>query len=633
MAFDDYDLGAAFSRIEEELIDSMMRNLGRHLKEEKDEGFDWSQWQAEQLKALDEYRRRNREKFGPQFKTINKRIREAIRHANKNGQKDEEKRILEALAKDKKMQRRYAERRASIEASGDAFFRVNDRKLNALVKATHSDMQKAEHAVLRRSNDQYRKIIFDAQVYANTGAGTVEKAIDMATKDFLSKGIDCIVYSNGARHSISDYADMCIRTAERRAYLMGEGEKRKEWGIPTVIVGKRGTMQGGNHGTACPKCIPWLGKVLIDDVWSGGEAWINGEDRQRSKGSKKQPMGTSPLTGAKYPLMSTAIAEGLYHPRCKDGHTTYFEGLSTPPDGETTKKDIQEAVEAEKEENREHYAQRQAEKYGRLAEYSLDPENRQVYEARAEEWDKRCSQLKYLATADGTAQEYDDNNHIDLDNFRKKYDKILFEDELVGWNLDELRKRMERADYYEDVDEALRIEDIIRRVRDNKLKPFKSDVLEDFLSGMNDMLERFPQIYDEGFLKSIRYDTLDKKALAFVHPGKPYVFIHKRLASKRNRVAAREAGYHEVVHLLENYLGIGEDDKEAEKIVNEAFKRLKIRRNGNDAMDLRISIAGYEERMNPHEIIAYSFSKNYVGKGNDFSREIEKIVLERVESR
>lgn len=103
-----------------------------------------------------------------------------------------------------------------------------------------------------------------APVYANTGAGTIEKAVDMATKDFLMRGIDCIEYKNGARHSIEDYADMCIKTAERRAYLAGEGKTRKEWGESLVIVNKRGD-------DPCPHCAKWVGKILIDDVYSGGE--------------------------------------------------------------------------------------------------------------------------------------------------------------------------------------------------------------------------------------------------------------------------------------------------------------------------------------------------------------------------
>ena len=371
MAFEDYDVRLAFARIEDELIDSMMRNLGRHLQEEKDEGFDWSQWQVEQLKYLEEYRRRNKKKFGPQFADINQRMQEAVQETAEQGQKDEELNILQSLAGNKKIQRRYAnQHKASIEAQGDAFFRVNDKKLDALLTATQNDMERAEHAVLRRANDQYRKIIFDAQVYANTGAGTIEKAVDMATKDFLSKGIDCIEYKNGARHTISDYADMYIRTAERRAYLMGEGNKRKEWGMSLVLVNKRGSMRDGDYGTACPQCIPWLGKVLIDDVYSDGK-----------------PDG-------KHKLLSEAMAAGFLHPRCKDGFTTYFPGISSTPDPDATKKELKAAVESEKEENRENYVERQAEKYERLAEYSLDPDNKRMYAARAEGWKEEVRKIK-----------------------------------------------------------------------------------------------------------------------------------------------------------------------------------------------------------------------------------------------
>lgn len=78
----------------------------------------------------------------------------------------------------------------NIHADG-RFFRENDKKINALIKATRSDFKKAEVAILRRANDQYRKVIFNAHLYATTGA-SYEKAVDMATKDFLRAGINCI---------------------------------------------------------------------------------------------------------------------------------------------------------------------------------------------------------------------------------------------------------------------------------------------------------------------------------------------------------------------------------------------------------------------------------------------------------
>lgn len=354
----EYDLAAAFEAIEDELIRSMIRNMDRHRAEETREGGQWSMWQAEQLKALEKYKRENQKRYKGRFKTLNREIEDLIRRARQTGGMEQEKRILQAIRKGFKVQGRN--RSPAHEAMTAEFFKLNDRKLEALIEATTHDMEAAEAAVLRKANDDYRKAIFNAQVYANTGAGTYEKAVDMATKDMLSRGLNCIVYANGARHTLSDYADMAIRTASKRAYLQGEGEKRQEWGISTVIVNKR--------GNPCPKCLPFVGKVLIDDVWSGGP-----ED------------GIDPETGKKYPLMSYAISKGLYHPRCKDSHTTYFPGISTADDT-WTKEELEAIGLANKEEAKQQYAERQAEKYGRLAEYSLDGENKKQYEIKANEW-------------------------------------------------------------------------------------------------------------------------------------------------------------------------------------------------------------------------------------------------------
>ena len=347
----EYDLAAAFEAIEDELIRSMIRNMDRHRAEETREGGQWSMWQAEQLKALEKYKRENQKRYKGRFKTLNREIEDLIRRARQTGGMEQEKRILQAIRKGFKVQGRN--RSPAHEAMTAEFFKLNDRKLEALIDATTHDMEAAEAAVLRKANDDYRKAIFNAQVYANTGAGTYEKAVDMATKDMLSRGLNCIVYANGARHTLSDYADMAIRTASKRAYLQGEGEKRQEWGISTVIVNKR--------GNPCPKCLPFVGKVLIDDVWSGGP-----ED------------GIDPETGKKYPLMSYAISKGLYHPRCKDSHTTYFPGISTADDT-WTKEELKAIGQEYEAEQKQQYAKRQEEKYERLAEYSLDAENKKRY--------------------------------------------------------------------------------------------------------------------------------------------------------------------------------------------------------------------------------------------------------------
>lgn len=354
----DYNIKEAFERIENELIDSMMRNFSRHRAEETKEGYNWTQWQAEQLKSLEEYRKHNAKKFGKRFKTINSKVEEMIRTAKADGNASQEAEILEAVKDGFK-----APKKPSAHSTAE-FFKVNDRKLDALIKSTTDDLKRAETAVLRMSNDKYRKAIFNAQVAMNTGAVTYEKAVDMACKDMLNAGLNCVEYKNGARHTLSDYADMAVKTANKRAYLRGEGEKRAEWGVSLVVVNSR---QGG-----CPDCAKYIGKVFIDDVYSNGK---------KSDGN--------------YPLLSTAIKNGLFHPRCKDSTSTYYEEITTLEP--VTPEEEAEMDRRERLEEKQQYAQRQAERFDRRAEYSLDEDNKRIAQTRADEWHDRANILEEKA--------------------------------------------------------------------------------------------------------------------------------------------------------------------------------------------------------------------------------------------
>lgn len=359
----DYNIKEAFERIENELINSMMRNFSRHRAEETKEGYNWTQWQAEQLKSLEEYRKHNAKKFGKRFKTINSKVEEMIRTAKADGNASQEAEILEAVKDGFK-----APKKPSAHSTAE-FFKVNDRKLDALIKSTTDDLKRAETAVLRMSNDKYRKAIFNAQVAMNTGAVTYEKAVDIACKDMLNAGLNCVEYKNGARHTLSDYADMAVKTANKRAYLRGEGEKRAEWGVSLVIVNSR---QGG-----CPDCAKYIGKVFIDDVYSNGK---------KSDGN--------------YPLLSTAIKNGLFHPRCKDSTSTYYPELDDL-DAPLSEDEIKELDRQRGIEEKQQYAQRQAERFDRRAEYSLDEDNKRIAQTRADEWHDRADMLEEKAKKAG----------------------------------------------------------------------------------------------------------------------------------------------------------------------------------------------------------------------------------------
>lgn len=376
----DYDISKAFEKIENELISSMIRNFKNHRVEEDKNNFCWTQWQAEQLKSLEEYRKHNAKKFGKRFKTINSKVEEMIRTAKADGNASQEAEILEAVKDGFK-----APKKPSTHSTAE-FFKVNDRKLDALIKSTTDDLKRAETAVLRMSNDKYRKAIFNAQVAMNTGAVTYEKAVDIACKDMLNAGLNCVEYKNGARHTLSDYADMAVKTANKRAYLRGEGEKRAEWGVSLVVVNSR---QGG-----CPDCAKYIGKVFIDDVYSNGK---------KSDGN--------------YPLLSTAIKNGLFHPRCKDSTSTYYPELDDL-DAPLSEDEIKELDRQRGIEEKQQYAQRQAERFDRRAEYSLDEDNKRIAQTRADEWHDRANTLEEKA------------KQFSLNTNEQKYYRPVFEEDI-----------------------------------------------------------------------------------------------------------------------------------------------------------------------------------------------------------
>lgn len=376
----DYDISKAFEKIENELISSMIRNFKNHRVEEDKNNFCWTQWQAEQLKSLEEYRKHNAKKFGKRFKTINGKVEEMIRTAKADGNASQEAEILEAVKGGFK-----APKKPSAHSTAE-FFKMNDRKLDALIKSTKDDLKRAETAVLRMSNDKYRKAIFNAQVAMNTGAVTYEKAVDIACKDMLNAGLNCVEYKNGARHTLSDYADMAVKTANKRAYLRGEGEKRAEWGVSLVVVNSR---QGG-----CPDCAKYIGKVFIDDVYSNGK---------KSDGN--------------YPLLSTAIKNGLFHPRCKDSTSTYYPELDDL-DAPLSEDEIKELDRQRGIEEKQQYAQRQAERFDRRAEYSLDEDNKRIAQTRADEWHDRANTLE------------EKTKQFSLNTNEQKYYRPVFEEDI-----------------------------------------------------------------------------------------------------------------------------------------------------------------------------------------------------------
>ena len=249
--FDGY-IADIYREMEAELIGSMKRNLGLHEAEEALTGLKYPQWQAMKLKELRRFQRENERIMGKKLSGLPDEVSRHMIEELNQGSKHELKRYRKALKKGYK----------SAVVMKDSFFHVNDRKVQGLINALNNDLARANSAVLRMMNDQYRQTIFKAGMFVSNGVYTEEQAVKKAVEEFEKKGLNCIEYKDGRRVNIADYASMAVRTANQRAYMVGEGEFRKSIGETLVIISR--------HSTSCDLCKPFEGKVLIDDVYSGG---------------------------------------------------------------------------------------------------------------------------------------------------------------------------------------------------------------------------------------------------------------------------------------------------------------------------------------------------------------------------
>ena len=344
-----YDISKIYADMEIDLIKSMQRNLKRHLAEEEAYGFQWEQWQSMKLRELAQYR-----------KEVDKTIQEYGGKAKREARAYTEQSFLSGGAGTNAFYSRFRPELAFDEA---LFFSINRRLVDTLTASVQNDLARAEHAVLRMTDDVYRKTVFKSQMYYNMGAANLWQAVDMATADFLSKGYNAVVYKNGNRVNIASYAEMAIRTTAKRASLSGAGARQNELGERLCYIPGR--------GMACELCVPWLSRVYIDDVYAGGKP-----------------------TDGPYPLLSTAIAGGIFHPNCRDGRYPYYKGVTNAPKP-LTDEEKELSVERYEQEQKQRYMERNVRKYKRLEAGSLSLENKGKYGDKVRQWQERLrSQTK-----------------------------------------------------------------------------------------------------------------------------------------------------------------------------------------------------------------------------------------------
>ena len=308
------DIAKIFEEIELRLIASLKRNLSRHKAEEEKEGFEWSAWQAEKLNNIDNFRKENAQIADEYVDVIDDETRQLMTNQFHEGEHTAEQSVIDVSESgvnvpDVPAQPQPPEAPTAI--PDDHFFGVNKPKMDKLMEDVTTLEKTALTAAVRNMDDVYRTTLNKVQLMMGTGSITLNEAIDLATRDFLDKGINCIVYADGRRVNIADYVRMALRTTSTRATLQGAAKRFAELGYDTVLISQ--------YGGCSETCEPYQGKVYIDDVFT---IW---------NGARSGDFGKSNYCDKWFMLLSVAIRGGLFHPNCRHTMWQYIEGLTKIP--------------------------------------------------------------------------------------------------------------------------------------------------------------------------------------------------------------------------------------------------------------------------------------------------------------
>ena len=351
------DIVKIFEEIELRLVQSLKRNLGRHRQEEQDYGMNWSAWQAEKLEGLRKFRQENADIMSQYVDQIDTETRKIMAEQFEEGMNGA----------------------VPHGAEQPQFFGVDTVKVNKLIDDVSYLEKNVETAALRCTDDVYRRTVHRAQLAMSTGSMTLQQAIDMAVKDFLDKGINCIVYRDGRRVNIADYVRMALRTTATRAALQGKSERFKALGYDTIQVSK--------YSMCSDTCLPWQGRIYINDVYT---MW-DGEVRDHGG----ILWGKSNYCGKWFMLLSAAIEKGLFHPNCRHTILLWRDGDPLPEsiDNEENERRYKLEQEQRRLENKVRKAKRKVEGLS-------DPDNIKKAKAELREAQKQLREFIEKVNAD-----------------------------------------------------------------------------------------------------------------------------------------------------------------------------------------------------------------------------------------
>ncbi len=233
---------------------------------------------------------------------------------------------------------------------------INRQAVEILARHTIARVQTTHLAILRTTDDIFRRVIAEASGQAVTGAMTRRQAAQAALDRFADAGITGFRDRSGRNWDIASYAEMATRSASGRAAIEGHSDRLQANGYDLVIV--------SDSPDECSVCRPWEGRILS----LGGEH------------------------AGEYPTVDEARAAGLFHPNCTHAATAYIPGLT-----ERQKRAELPNPEGYEIRQRQRQIERHIRRWKRRRAVALDDGARQYAGRKVRMW--QAEQRKHLALA------------------------------------------------------------------------------------------------------------------------------------------------------------------------------------------------------------------------------------------
>lgn len=233
----------------------------------------------------------------------------------------------------------------------EGFIATNEVALKGYIADYTGALRASRFQVLRKTEDAYKRIIFESSMQGVAGIDTRLTTARTALAKFAQNGITGFTSKDGRQYDIRSYVQMASRTALNNAFREGRIRGLEQSSHDLIIV--------SSVPNPSNLCKPWERKILS----------ISG----KSEG---------------YTSLAEAKAAGLFHPNCRHSFSLYTRGLTVI--GET---DAEKGYDNYEATQQQRHAETKTRDWKRRLTVADTPEEQAKCKAKIKQWRDTTKQI------------------------------------------------------------------------------------------------------------------------------------------------------------------------------------------------------------------------------------------------